>query len=62
MKPFPNPATSAGKPGGDRGAFRGEQAAACRAARAHTNWLFVYFSNGAGRDHDEVRTGSAPLL
>ncbi|WP_239089872.1 nitrilase family protein [Sphaerimonospora thailandensis] len=31
-------------------------------ARAHDNGMFVVFSNGVGRDDDEVRTGNAMLL
>ncbi|WP_036665133.1 nitrilase family protein [Paludibacterium yongneupense] len=31
-------------------------------ARAHDNGMFVIFSNGIGRDDDEVRTGNAMLL
>jgi predicted amidohydrolase len=31
-------------------------------ARAHDNGLFVLFSNGVGRDDDEVRTGNAMVL
>ncbi|MFC0678498.1 nitrilase family protein [Lysobacter korlensis] len=31
-------------------------------ARAHDNGLFVLFSNGIGRDDDEVRTGNSMIL
>ena len=31
-------------------------------AGAHDNGLFVLFSNGVGRDDDEVRTGNAMIL
>ncbi|WP_211261534.1 nitrilase-related carbon-nitrogen hydrolase [Pseudonocardia acaciae] len=31
-------------------------------SRAHDNGLFVIFSNGVGRDDDEVRTGNAMVL
>ncbi|MFI6031968.1 nitrilase family protein [Amycolatopsis magusensis] len=31
-------------------------------ARAHDNGLFLVFSNGVGRDDDEVRTGNAMVL
>lgn len=31
-------------------------------ARAHDNGLFVLFSNGVGRDDDELRTGNAMIL
>ncbi|MFC0626611.1 nitrilase family protein [Kribbella deserti] len=31
-------------------------------ARAHDNGLFVLFSNGVGRDDDEVRTGNSMVL
>lgn len=31
-------------------------------ARAHDNGLFLVFSNGVGRDDDEVRTGNAMIL
>lgn len=31
-------------------------------ARAHDNGLFILFSNGVGRDDDEVRTGNAMIL
>lgn len=31
-------------------------------ARAHDNGLFIVFSNGVGRDQDEVRTGHAMVL
>lgn len=31
-------------------------------ARAHDNGLFLVFSNGVGRDDDEVRTGGAMIL
>lgn len=31
-------------------------------ARAHDNGLFVIFSNGVGRDDDEVRTGNAMII
>lgn len=31
-------------------------------ARAHDNGMFVVFSNGVGRDDDEVRTGNAMII
>ena len=31
-------------------------------ARAHDNGMFLLFSNGVGRDDDEVRTGNAMIL
>ncbi|MEV6282881.1 nitrilase family protein [Kribbella sp. NPDC051770] len=31
-------------------------------ARAHDNGMFVLFSNGVGRDDDEVRTGNAMII
>lgn len=31
-------------------------------ARAHDNGIFVVFSNGVGRDDDEIRTGNAMIL
>ena len=31
-------------------------------ARAHDNGLFLLFSNGVGRDDDEVRTGNSMIL
>lgn len=31
-------------------------------ARAHDNGLFLLFSNGVGRDDDEIRTGNAMIL
>ncbi len=31
-------------------------------SRAHDNGLFLLFSNGVGRDDDEVRTGNAMIL
>jgi predicted amidohydrolase len=31
-------------------------------ARAHDNGIFLIFSNGVGRDDDEVRTGNAMIL
>jgi predicted amidohydrolase len=31
-------------------------------ARAHDNGLFLLFSNGVGRDGDEIRTGNAMIL
>lgn len=31
-------------------------------ARAHDNGMFIVFSNGVGRDEDEVRTGNAMIL
>ena len=31
-------------------------------ARAHDNGLFLIFSNGVGRDDDEIRTGNAMIL
>lgn len=31
-------------------------------ARAHDNGLFILFSNGVGRDDDEIRTGNAMIL
>jgi predicted amidohydrolase len=31
-------------------------------ARAHDNGMFVLFSNGVGRDDDELRTGNAMIL
>lgn len=31
-------------------------------ARAHDNGLFVLFSNGVGRDDDEIRTGNAMII
>ena len=31
-------------------------------ARAHDNGLFLIFSNGVGRDGDEIRTGNATIL
>ncbi|MGO4105189.1 nitrilase family protein [Leifsonia sp. YAF41] len=31
-------------------------------ARAHDNGLFILFSNGVGRDDDEIRTGNAMII
>lgn len=31
-------------------------------ARAHDNGVFYVFSNGVGRDHDEIRTGNAMII
>lgn len=31
-------------------------------SRAHDNGLFLLFSNGVGRDDDEIRTGNAMIL
>ncbi|MFE4196450.1 nitrilase-related carbon-nitrogen hydrolase [Paenarthrobacter sp. NPDC056912] len=31
-------------------------------ARAHDNGIFVLFSNGVGRDDDEIRTGNAMII
>tara|TARA_Y100000588_G_scaffold375460_1_gene451852 strand:+ start:224 stop:637 length:414 start_codon:yes stop_codon:yes gene_type:complete len=31
-------------------------------ARAHDNGIYLIFSNGVGRDDDEVRTGNAMIL
>ena len=31
-------------------------------SRAHDNGLFLIFSNGVGRDDDEVRTGNAMVI
>ena len=31
-------------------------------SRAHDNGIFILFSNGVGKDDDEVRTGNAMLL
>lgn len=31
-------------------------------ARAHDNGIFIVFSNGVGRDDDEIRTGNAMIL
>ena len=31
-------------------------------SRAHDNGMFLVFSNGVGRDDDEVRTGNAMIL
>jgi len=31
-------------------------------SRAHDNGMFLLFSNGVGRDDDEVRTGNAMIL
>jgi len=31
-------------------------------ARAHDNGMFVIFSNGVGRDEEEIRTGNAMIL
>jgi len=47
-------------------AFRGttgrEWLVRCLPARAHDNGMFIVFSNGVGRDDDEVRTGNAMLV
>lgn len=47
-------------------AFRGthgrEWLLRCMPARAHDNGMFIVFSNGVGRDDDEVRTGNAMVL
>lgn len=31
-------------------------------ARAHDNGMFVLFSNGVGRDEEEIRTGNAMII
>ena len=31
-------------------------------ARAHDNGMFIIFSNGVGRDEEEVRTGNAMVI
>ena len=53
-------------PGAVEDAFRGttgrEWLLRCLPARAHDNGMFIVFSNGVGRDDDEVRTGNAMLV
>jgi predicted amidohydrolase len=53
-------------PGAVQDAFRGpdgrEWLLRWLPARAHDNGLFVVFSNGVGRDDDEVRTGNAMVV
>ncbi len=53
-------------PGAVEDAFHGttgrEWLLRCLPARAHDNGMFIVFSNGVGRDDDEVRTGNAMLV
>ena len=53
-------------PGAVEDAFRGttgrEWPLRCLPARAHDNGMFIVFSNGVGRDDDEVRTGNAMVV
>ena len=66
----PDPGVGMGEPRGrprrGRGRFRGatgrEWLLRCLPARAHDNGMFIVFSNGVGRDDDEVRTGNAMLV
>ena len=56
----------AADPDAVREAFRGttgrEWLLRCLPARAHDNGMFIIFSNGVGRDDDEVRTGNAMIV
>ena len=56
----------AADPGAVEDAFRGttgrEWPLRCLPARARDNGMFIVFSNGVGRDDDEVRTGNAMLV
>lgn len=45
-----------------RGATGREWLLRCLPARAHDNGMFIVFSNGVGRDDDEVRTGNGMLV
>jgi predicted amidohydrolase len=53
-------------PGALEDAFRGtkgrEWLLRCLPSRAHDNGMFIVFSNGVGRDDDEVRTGNAMIV
>ncbi|VTR17112.1 (R)-stereoselective amidase [Serratia fonticola] len=68
MKPIPLPLWQQRKenPAAIEEAFRGEIGRGWLLrwlpSRAHDNGLFILFSNGVGRDDDEVRTGNAMLL
>lgn len=68
MKPIPLPLWQQRKenPAAIEEAFRGETGRGWLLrwlpSRAHDNGLFILFSNGVGRDDDEVRTGNAMLL
>ncbi|MBR7831694.1 acyltransferase [Actinospica durhamensis] len=56
----------AADPGALEAAFAGRSGRAwplhCLPSRAHDNGMFIVFSNGVGRDHDEVRTGNAMIV
>ena len=56
----------AADPGAVRDAFSGttgrEWPLRCLPARAHDNGMFIVFSNGVGRDDDEIRTGNAMVV
>lgn len=45
-----------------RQAFAGPHGRGWLPARAHDNGLFLVFSNGVGRDEEEVRTGNAMII
>jgi predicted amidohydrolase len=66
MKPIPLTTWESGDPEAIAEAFDGPDGRGWLMrwlpARAHDNGLFVLFSNGVGRDDDEVRTGNAMIL
>jgi predicted amidohydrolase len=68
MKPIPTELweNRAADPAAIEAAFRGphgrEWLLRWLPARAHDNGLFVLFSNGVGRDDDEIRTGNAMII
>lgn len=68
MKPIPLPVweNRAADPAAVEAAFNGPSGRGWLMrwlpARAHDNGLFVLFSNGVGRDDDEVRTGNSMIL
>jgi predicted amidohydrolase len=68
MKPIPAELweNRAADPAAIQAAFRGphgrEWLMRWLPARAHDNGIFVLFSNGVGRDDDEIRTGNAMII
>ena len=68
MKPIPQALWQrrAEDPQAIEAAFRGEHGRGWLMrwlpSRAHDNGLFLLFSNGVGRDDDEIRTGNAMIL
>ncbi|TDW19144.1 nitrilase family protein [Kribbella kalugense] len=66
MKPIPLEIWESGDRAAIEAAFNGpsgrEWLLRWLPARAHDNGMFVLFSNGVGRDDDELRTGNAMIL